>query len=136
MDGKLSEPFMRPALLKPTRINGVLHDPLMKGLKKCGVETAVLTEEEVTSAVQDVPQVVLTQYNSMLDKKQYQRILTYEEAVAGVESDDMMNGVARKTSPGFPYNLQSKGFPGKTKWMGKEEKYDFVFVGDHALAAP
>ena len=49
--GKLSEPFMRPALLKPTRINGVLHDPLMKGLKKCGVETAVLNEEEVTSAV-------------------------------------------------------------------------------------
>lgn len=133
--GKLSEPFMRPAILKPTRINGVLHDPLMKGLKKCGVETAVLTEEEVTSAVQDVSQVVLTQYNSMLDRRQYQRILTYEEAVAGVESDDMMNGVARKTSPGFPYNLQSKGFPGKTKWMGKDEKYDFESMAAKQLRA-
>lgn len=123
--GKLSEPFMRPAILKPTRINGVLHDPLLKGLKKCGVETAVLSDDEVASAVQDVSQVVLTQYNSMLDKKKYQRVLTYEEAVAGVESDEMMNGVARKTSPGFPYNLQAKGFPGKTKWMGRDEKYDF-----------
>ncbi|UHR49765.1 MAG: RNA helicase [Hangzhou hydrellia griseola dicistrovirus 1] len=133
--GKLSEPFMRPAILKPTRINGVLHDPLMKGLKKCGVETAVLTDEEVSSAVQDVSQVVLTQYNSMLDKKQYQRILTYEEAVAGVETDNMMNGVARKTSPGFPYNLQAKGFPGKTKWMGKEEKYDFDSMAAKQLRA-
>lgn len=126
--GKLSKPFMRPAILKPTLINGVLHDPLLKGLKKCGVETAVLTDEEVASAVQDVSQTVLTQYNSLLDRKQYQRILTYEEAVAGVESDDMMNGVARKTSPGFPYNLQAKGFPGKSKWMGSGEIYDFDSV--------
>lgn len=133
--GKLSEPFMRPAILKPTKINGVLHDPLLKGLKKCGVETAVLTDEEVTSAVQDVAQVVLTQYNSMLNKKQYQRILTYEEAVSGVENDDMMNGVARKTSPGFPYNLQAKGFPGKTKWMGREEKYDFDSMAAQQLRA-
>ena len=47
----------------------------------------------------------------------------------------MMNGVARKTSPGFPYNLQSKGFPGKTKWMGKEEKYDFESMAAKQLRA-
>nr|UQB76013.1 non-structural polyprotein [Flumine dicistrovirus 6] len=123
--GKLSKPFMRPALLKPKVINGVLHDPLLKGLKKCGVETAVLTDEEVTSAVSDVGQMVLTQYNSMLDKKKYQRILSYEEAVEGVRDDDMMNGVARKTSPGFPYNLEARGAPGKTKWMGSEDFYEF-----------
>nr|ULF99857.1 MAG: hypothetical protein 1 [Cripavirus sp.] len=123
--GKLSKPFMRPAILKPTMINGVLHDPLLQGLKKCGVETAVLPLDEVESAVQDVAQVVLTKYNTTLDKKQYQRILSYEEAVAGVESDSMMNGVARNTSPGFPYNLQAKGYPGKTKWMGRNEYYDF-----------
>jgi len=125
IQGKLTKPTMRPAILKPTKIDGILHDPLMKGLKKCGVETAVLNEEEIHSAVQDVSQVVLTQYDSSLCRKSYQRILSYEEAVAGVEGDAMMNGVARRTSPGFPYNQNSKGFPGKTKWMGSGEKYEF-----------
>lgn len=133
--GKLTKPFMRPAILRPTMIDGKLHDPLLKGLKKCGVDTAVLADGEVSSAVRDVSQVVLTQYNSMLDKAQYQRILSYEEAVEGVGSDELMNGVARKTSPGFPYSLATNGLPGKTKWMGKEEKYDFESMAAKQLRA-
>jgi regulator of sigma D len=128
IQGKLSKPMMRPAILRPTTINGELHDPLMKGLRKCGVETAVLNDFEIESAVQDVAQVVLTQYDSMLCRETFQRILSYEEAVAGVQNDPMMNGVARQTSPGFPYNQNAKGFPGKTKWMGRDEKYDFESV--------
>lgn len=125
IQGKLSVPFTRPALLKPTFINGVLHDPLLKGLKKCGVETAILTDDEVSSAAQDVGQVVLTKYNTMLDKRKYQKFLSYEEAIRGTGDDDFMGPISRKTSPGFPYNLDTKGFPGKTKWMGKNENFDF-----------
>lgn len=124
--GELSVPFMTPAILKPTMINGQMHDPLLMGLKKCGVETAVLHDEEVLSASQDTAQVVLTQYNSMLDRSKYQRILTYEEAIRGTLDDDFMCAINRTTSPGYPYCLDSKGFPGKTKWMGKGEEFDFT----------
>lgn len=135
IQGKLSKPFMRPAILKPTMINGVLHDPLLKGLKKCGVDTAVLSDFEVASAAQDVSQVMLTQYNSMLDRKKYQRILTYEEAVAGTGDDDFMKAVNRTTSPGYPYSLMNKGSPGKTRWMGKQEKFDFESMAAQQLRA-
>lgn len=123
--GELSEPFMRPALLRPTKINGVLHDPLLEGLKKCGVQTAVLPDDEVESAAQDVSQVVLGQYNSMLDRIKYQRILSYEEAIRGTQDDDFMCAINRTTSPGFPYSLETKSGPGKTHWMGNGEKFDF-----------
>lgn len=126
ISGKLSEPFMKPALLKPKMINGVLHNPLLKGLKKCGVETAVLLEEEVKSAAQDVAQVTLNQYNTLLDIKKYQRILTYEEAICGTGDDDFMCAINRTTSPGFPYSLENKGSPGKTRWMGSGMEFDFT----------
>jgi len=135
IQGELSEPFMKPALLKPTMIDGVLHDPLLKGLKKCGVDTAVLSDEEVKSAAMDVAQLVLTQTNSMIDRAKYQRILTYEEAVRGTMDDDFMKAVNRTTSPGYPYSLQNKGKPGKTRWMGKDEKFDFESMEAQQLRA-
>lgn len=124
--GKITTPTTRPALLKPTMINGIEHNPLLKGLKKCGVDTAVLDDEDVESAAQDVSQVVLTKYNSMLDKSKYQRILTYEEAIRGTLDDDFMCAINRRTSPGYPYSTQNKGCVGKTRWMGKDDEFDFT----------
>nr|QJI52214.1 MAG: nonstructural polyprotein 2 [Dicistroviridae sp.] len=126
--GKLSEPYTRPALLKPRRINGIEHNPLLSGLKKCGVETAVLTCDEVSSAAQDVSQIVLTQYNTMLDIRKYRRVLTYEEAICGTSDDEFMCAINRTTSPGYPYSLENKGSPGKTRWMGSGMHYDFHSV--------
>nr|ULF99863.1 MAG: putative replicase polyprotein [Cripavirus sp.] len=131
ISGLLSTPFMKPALLRPTKIDGVLHNPLMRGLKKCGVETAVLLEEDVLSAAQDVSQIVLNGYDTQLDVKKYQRILTYEEAIRGTGDDDFMCAINRTTSPGFPYSLENKGSPGKTRWMGSG--CDFDFISSNAL---
>lgn len=123
--GMLTKPFMKPALLRPTLVNGELIDPLMKGLKKCGVDTAVFSDEEVTSAAQDVAQIVMTQHNSLLDRQKYMRFLTYEEAIRGTGDDDFMGPVCRQTSAGFPYNLATH-LPGKTKWMGNGTDFDFT----------
>lgn len=124
--GMLSKPITKPAYLTKTRLpNGEIVDPLMKGLKKCGVDTAVLDEEVVASAALDVKQTVLTTYNSMLDAKKYQRFLTYEEAIRGTGDDDFMKGIARQTSPGFRYS-QERIKPGKQDWMGEGEEYDFT----------
>lgn len=123
--GMLTKPFMKPALLRPTIVNGELIDPLMKGLKKCGVDTAVFTDEEVTSTAQDVSQIVMTQYNSLLDRQKYMRFLTYEEAIRGTGDDVFMGPVCRQTSAGFPYNLTTH-LPGKTKWMGSGTEFDFT----------
>jgi hypothetical protein len=55
------------------------------------------------------------------------RVLTYEEAVAGIPCSDF-HGVPRSTSPGYPWIVQRGKHPGKTYWMGKELEYDFTSV--------
>jgi len=131
--GKLSTPTMKPALLKPTMLNGKVHNPLLSGLKKCGVDTAVLSDEEVLSASQDVCRVMLNQYSKNLDKAKYQRILTYEEAIRGTMDDEFMCAINRTTSPGFPYSMMTKSAPGKQHWMGSGSEFDFTSPAALAL---
>nr|QEQ50980.1 replicase polyprotein [Drosophila C virus] len=130
--GKLSVPTMKPALLKPTILNNKVHNPLLSGLKKCGVDTAVLSDDEVLSASQDVCRVMLNQYNKNLNKTKYQRILTYEEAIRGTQDDEFMCAINRTTSPGFPYAQMKRNAPGKQQWMGFGEEFDFT--SNYALA--
>lgn len=123
--GKITEPITRPAILRPITIDGVQVDPLKKALKKCGIQTAVIDPEIVKAAAQDVSRIALTRFNDSIDRKKYQRVLTYEEAIRGTLDDQFMKAVCRSTSPGYPYMLNNKGMPGKTRWMGKDEKFDF-----------
>lgn len=131
--GKLSAPIMKPALLKPTILNGKVHNPLLSGLKKCGVDTAVLGDDEVLSATQDVCRIALNQYSKNLNKSKYQRILTYEEAIRGTMDDEFMCAVNRTTSPGFPYAQMKRSAPGKQHWMGSNENFDFTSANALAL---
>ncbi|UHK03030.1 MAG: RNA helicase [Guiyang dicistrovirus 2] len=123
--GKITKPIMKPALLKPKMINGVLVNPLMNGLKKCGVETANIREDIIVDAASDVFAIVSTQYDFMLHKPRFQRVLSYEEAIMGVADDSFMNSINRTTSAGFPYSLNTGGKPGKTKWLGSSQRFEF-----------
>jgi hypothetical protein len=53
------------------------------------------------------------------------RVLTFEEAVEGIPGE--IESLPMNTSPGFPHNAISlPGFPGKTRFFGKEEFKDFT----------
>lgn len=135
LHGKITEPTTRPAILKPVMVDGVLTDPLKKALKKCGGQTTVIDPEIVKAAAQDVSRIVMTKFNESVDVDKYRRVLTYEEAVRGTLDDQFMKAVCRSTSPGYPYMLNNKGMPGKTRWMGKDEKFDFESMYAQQLKA-
>lgn len=55
------------------------------------------------------------------------KILTFEEAVLGVENENYMNGIPRNTSCGYPDIMHSRpGFKGKQWYFGKDEQYDLT----------
>jgi hypothetical protein len=122
--GKLREPTMAPAILKPKMINGVLVNPMMNGLKKCGVTPKLLNEDDLNACANDVGRMIRNNFCGK-DVDCYKRVLTYEEAVQGA-NDEYMTSVNRLTSPGIPYSQQRDGKPGKTKWLGCNEDFDFV----------
>ncbi len=121
--GKLRQATMAPAILKPTKINNVLVNPLMNGLKKCGVIPALLDNDEIAACANDLSRILRTNFVN-IDVEIYRRVLTYEESVRGA-NDDFMSSINRTTSPGFPYSQFRDGKPGKTKWLGSGEEFDF-----------
>lgn len=55
------------------------------------------------------------------------RILSFEEAVAGIPDDDFYSGINVATSPGYPLNMdKSNREPGKKKWftVNEDGSYD------------
>lgn len=122
--GLLRPATMAPAILKTTRINGEFVDPMMNGLKKCGITPTLLNVDDLAACANDVARLIRANYCER-NVEQYRRVLTYHEAVQGA-NDDYMTSVNRLTSPGIPYSQMRDGKPGKTKWLGSNEEFDFV----------
>lgn len=124
MHGMLSIPITRPALLKPVTMvkegQSVYWDPLVEGAKKAGRTCGFAPPHILDAAARDVLNICRTQFR---EDPPNIRIMEYEEAIKGIEGDDMFQPINRTTSPGYPYMTQVKkrSQKGKTNWMGREE---------------
>jgi hypothetical protein len=126
--GLIKEPSTGPAILRPKMIDGVLHDPLMKGLEKCGtpsrpVDLVLLTrcKKAVLSTIQ----------NSRITSAK--QIFSISDAIKGIEGDEFIKPINRSTSPGYPWIFDKDGTKGKTKWLGQNE--DFIVDNPDVVAA-
>jgi hypothetical protein len=50
------------------------------------------------------------------------RELTREEAIKGIEGNEFIRGINRKSSPGYPLNVETKK-PGKQEYLGKDDEW-------------
>lgn len=119
----------RPALLRPTIIDGVMHDPLIEGAKKAGIPCGMVPQEVLDQAGLDVYLNISKKTPDSIPNV----VLDYEEAIRGIPGDEFFQPINRTTSPGYPYMTEphKKGYRGKTKWMGKD---DYDFESQEALA--
>jgi len=127
--GKISPATTKPAMLRPTMIDGKMHDPLIEGAKKAGIPCGLVPEDVLDQATRDV-------YLNVSQKQPghvANRVLHYEEAIMGVPGDEYFQPINRTTSPGYPYMTETHkhGHRGKTKWMGRD---DYDFESDEAKA--
>jgi hypothetical protein len=106
-----------PSVIKPIKIDGIVVDPLSRGLAKSG-ETPItpFPSNYLELAVADYQSVFLTNINP-----EYQRVFTLAEAITGIEGDTNLPPVNRKSSAGYPWANHTGGKPGKTKWLGEDE---------------
>lgn len=114
--GVVTEPNTAPSALKKVNVDGVLLDPMQIGLKKAGKIPPSIDKEKLKVCLNDVKRVVNT-----VPEPDHCRVLTDEEAVAGIEGDPFVAPINRKSSPGYPYTKFKAGKPGKTKWLGDIE---------------
>jgi len=124
LHNKITLATTKPALLRSKMIDGKLIDPLMLGLKKCGVVPVLLNVDNLSACKNDVQQVICFNYQN-LDVKFYKQVLNFEQGVLG-KDDDYMRAINRTTSPGFPYSGERQGKGGKKKWFGSGVEYDLT----------
>nr|QUS52709.1 hypothetical protein 1 [Mute swan feces associated picorna-like virus 12] len=103
---------MAPSHLTPVVVGGVLVDPMIKGIRKVlGVQDPI-DNDLLEIAVNDVAQV-----HKSAERRD---ILTYEEAIVG--KGGYITPINRRTSPGYPYNLNNPS-QGKKYWFGSDDEY-------------
>jgi len=114
----IAEPLTKPAHLKPfVNDEGERIDPkALAQIKAAGVPPPVDTDV-LADCVHGYSQDVLSCKGDASTSK-YDRVLTLEESIAGVEGEEFLAPINRSTSPGFGWDKKGKG---KTKWLGEDE---------------
>jgi hypothetical protein len=127
LHGVVQEPLTRPAVLRPTIVTidgeSYLKDPLLEGAKKAGLQCGFVDPLILESAEIDVRNLI---HSQLRPDGPEPRVLTTEEAIKGIPSNELFSPVNRTTSPGFPYSQQPRpaGFAGKTYWLGKGDEWN------------
>jgi len=104
----------KPAMLRPNKE----HDPLAKARQKAFAPGVVIDDALLEECA--------TNYRALLERdilETDRRVLSFEEAIAGVEGDPFYTGIKRNTSPGYGWNAGGKG---KRAFLGDEE-----YIFDH-----
>jgi len=119
-----------PAHLRPfTAEDGTRIDPLEKSMEKIGLPSLAVWDELVHVAASDVLGQLKVSHHENIKLQDYQKVLTFEEAVTGIDGDEYMGSITRSSSPGYPFVFEkSPQEPGKSHWMGID--------GDFRLESP
>jgi hypothetical protein len=118
--GLMAEPTTAPAVLRPIVVDGSVIDPLEKARLKADTPNVAVDEATLKQCSDHYAQLLMDLKQDDSDDK----VLTWEEAICGVEGDHFYSAVKRNTSPG--YGWKSKGC-GKEPWLGKDDE----FITDH-----
>jgi hypothetical protein len=116
ISGCIQEPITAPAVLRPVERDGVLVNPLLNGLKKCGGVNPLIPETMLTEVSDDVARVYIG-----AREPTERKIFTLEEACFGEAGNPSFGPLTLSTSPGFPFCKQKQArTPGKRSWINNE----------------
>lgn len=105
-----------PAILRPNSSG----DPMEIALEKYSSQSMQVSLRYLNIAVANYSELLLS-----IKTTRQKRILTFEEACAGIDGDPYINAIPRNTSAGYPYNLWVSK-PGKWDIFGEDQEYSLV----------
>lgn len=106
--------------MEPVKLGRILEEggPGLKGLQKVTGPVKSLDPVLYERSVQSFSGVAFSGTSHLEIEK---RVLTFDEAVRGVEGTDFVRGINRARSPGYPWMMERGGTTGKRKWFGSTE---------------
>lgn len=120
LNGVLAEVKTAPCLLKDT----ANFSPLAYRLEKFASEEVPISKNLIHNATEATAHHII---GSILEKKDLittadKSVYTFEEAVIGIPEEDFINAVKRKSSPGYPFVINSQ-WNAKEKIFGKGPEF-------------
>lgn len=116
LHNRLAPSLTAPSVLKPR--GGV--DPMVDGVMKYGRCPPLLNSKTIETVAVDVMNCLEINHKE-LERSRYARVLTYEEAVMGVDGEEFMAPINRSTSAGYPYVLEKNLKKGKQSFFGVDD---------------
>jgi hypothetical protein len=124
--GVIATPLTKPANLgRFEDEDGQMKDPKALAQKKAAGVLPPVDTETLAECVYAYAQDVIGLKPDLEHK--YDRVLTLEESIAGVEGEEFLAPINRSTSPGYGWDKTGKG---KTKWLGADE---YIFTNKEVL---
>lgn len=121
LHGKWKPAITMPARLKPFTVNGCTIDPFEIALSKYCTPHKLIC----TNLMEYIGEYLYDDLNRASRIKVPKDILSFEEAIKGIQGEKDYGSIPRNTSAGFPHTVAiGKTSPGKTKWFGTENEYD------------
>jgi hypothetical protein len=100
-----SKHTQKPAKLRPFFKDGILLEPMKKGLGKADYVPVYIEEELVQSASEVVASSIRT--DCILNcKSDHRKVLNLVDACKSDPDDEFLNAVNRQSSPGFPFVME------------------------------
>jgi len=113
-----SESDKRPAMMRPTEIDGKIVDPMVSILKPYGVPKIKYNVE----LIKDLARAYVKKIHSVSKSEPWEpRLFSVYEATAGIPG--FVKGIPRNTSAGYPWSEMSKK---KFAFFGKEGDYEYT----------
>lgn len=112
---------MAPALLVPTKVDGVMVYPMEMAQKGYGSRSRFPSRVSMDVVVDSVFATLMETIKP--SEMELRTNISTVEAVCPGPAWDHLRSMPRNTSPGYPYCLESK--IGKTEYFGKGQDYDF-----------
>jgi hypothetical protein len=123
--GSLWDVATAPAALNRGTVDGVVYDPLVIARSKYAHPEVFIDSEVLDLNYQYITNLVIRRF---VPEPHPPRLLTFDEAVMGIDGLDYVDSINRTSSPGYPHVLQTGGKRGKTYWFGTGDSFDLATV--------
>lgn len=119
--GKLWDITTAPSALVSFERDGEIISPLSLARDKYAHPEVYINSEMLDVNYSFVANLILKKFS---EPPHLPRLLTYKEAVCGIEGLEYVDSINRSASAGYPHQMSAGGKPGKTYWYGDGDQFD------------
>nr|QLI47713.1 MAG: nonstructural polyprotein [Dicistroviridae sp.] len=122
---KITEAKTKTSLLFPAKIDGELWNPMHYRMMKYGRKNSPIDHDLINSSYLALKQDLTSLIRKKLPNlNEYKSCYDFETAMKGIDGEETINSIKRKSSPGFPWVFKTKGV-GKRDFFGEDGDFDF-----------